>query len=76
MIKSTAIRPSRPAHMPHLSHRLPPQPFVPHEVFGAPPLPEVVEDDSEAAWEMWLAAQRAAQTAEADTQPMDLREDD
>jgi hypothetical protein len=36
------------------------------------PLPEVVEDDSDAAWALWQATVRGQSSQEADTVLMDL----
>ena len=40
--------------------------------YGMPPLPEVVEDDSDAAWALWRDAANATGGWESDTQPMGL----
>lgn len=44
--------------------------LTPPETDVAPALPEVVEDDSEAAWEQWLAAHDTPDFAQ--TQRMEL----
>lgn len=43
-----------------------------HDVNGMPPLPEVIEDNSDAAWRLWRDATNASDGCEPDTQPMGL----
>lgn len=44
----------------------------PPDLNAMPPLPEVIEDDSEASWALWREATNAKDDWEADTQPMGL----
>ena len=44
----------------------------PYAHSGPVPLPEVINDDSEASWALWREATNTPSNWEADTVPMDL----
>ena len=45
---------------------------IPYELDQLPPLPDVIEDDSDASWALWREATKGPGERESDTQPMDL----